>query len=292
MVATDPFARATESLDPAPASLPAARTGRRRPRPTARVNSALLPAALVALASLAPLAARAQSAAPGRTLLAALVATTLFAAVTGRRDSSRLGLALSVSLAAWALPWQLSWWPLPGAYGVAVYVLTCLPGRTTTRHRRRAISVLGRLGVGEVWAILGLVSVSAVSLLLFYQQAPPRLGEAAGILAALSPMELTLVGLAFALLNAFVEEVLFRGVILHHLAPALGVWTAVLVQAVAFGMLHLDGYPHGPAGVGLTFGYALLLGALRVRSDGLLAVWIAHVCADLMIFVLIAHSLT
>jgi membrane protease YdiL (CAAX protease family) len=261
----------------------------RRRVSSADLRRTALPLVLVALASLAPLAARAPSAVPGRVLLAALVLVTSIAAVTRQRDSGRLGLALCATLAASALPWQVSWWPLPGALGVAIYVLSYLPSRDEA-HRRRAIPGLGRLGAGEMWAVLGLVAVSGVVLLIFHHWAPPRLGAAAGLLASLEPVSLAAVGVAFALVNAFVEEVLFRGVILHHLASRLGVWLAVLVQAMAFGMLHLDGYPYGPVGVCLTFAYAVLLGVLRVRSGGLLAAWVAHVCADVVIFVLIAHS--
>jgi membrane protease YdiL (CAAX protease family) len=283
----DPSAPPTQ--EPRPVSLSQAVAPERRPWPS--VAQTALPVVLVGLAAVAPLAARAPFAGAGRLVLAAMLALTVLAAVTGHRDSSRLGLALSVTLAACALPWQVSWWPLPGAVGVAVYALSYLPGRSEAPHRRRPIPGLGRLGIGEIYAVVALVVVSATILLIFHQWAPPQLGPAAAVLASLEPAALAAVGLAFAMLNAFVEEVLFRGVILHHLTHALGAWLAVLAQALAFGMLHLDGYPYGPVGVALTFAYALLLGALRLRSGGLLAVWIAHVCADVVIFVLIAHTL-
>jgi membrane protease YdiL (CAAX protease family) len=143
------------------------------------------------------------------------------------------------------------------------------------------------------WAIAPAKKMPTKSVLLVFSRlAPPHLGTGARFLVALSPGSLVAVGVAFAVVNAFVEEVLFRGAVLHHLGHVLGSWPAVLVQALAFGTLHLNGYPYGLAGVALASVYGLLLGALRLRSGGLLAPWIAHVCADAVTFVLIVQTAT
>ena len=63
--------------------------------------------------------------------------------------------------------------------------------------------------------------------------------------------------------------------------------TAVLVQAAAFGLLHLSGFPGGAVGVGLAAVYGVMLGVLRRRAGGLLAPYVAHVAADLTVFVLL-----
>jgi membrane protease YdiL (CAAX protease family) len=48
------------------------------------------------------------------------------------------------------------------------------------------------------------------------------------------------------------------------------------------------GFPNGAIGYGMAFGYALVLGYLRLRTDGLLAPVAAHVIADLTIgFILV-----
>jgi membrane protease YdiL (CAAX protease family) len=78
--------------------------------------------------------------------------------------------------------------------------------------------------------------------------------------------------------------------ILTHLASATGRWTALAVQAVGFGPLNLHGYAQGLIGVGLTSGYGLLLGWLRLGTGGLLAGWVSHVLADSMIFVFILQA--
>ncbi|WP_165821015.1 CPBP family intramembrane glutamic endopeptidase [Nocardioides gansuensis] len=253
---------------------------------------ALVPVSLVALSSLAPVVGSDLGHGPTRLLLAGLAVLTLYAAVTGHRGGTQLGLGLTGTVAACSLlPWQLAWWPLPGLVGVAVYLLArTLTGDQTDTHRTGIR--LGRVSAEEIWMVAGVVLTSASVLLVFSRAAPPRIGAGASFLTTMTPWSLVIAGLAFGLLNALVEELLFRGAVLHHLGNALGKWTAVLVQALAFGMLHLNGYPYGPVGVGLAFVYGLLLGAMRLRSGGLLAPWIAHVLTDLVIFGLIVSTAT
>jgi uncharacterized protein len=96
------------------------------------------------------------------------------------------------------------------------------------------------------------------------------------------------VGLLFACLNAAVEEAFYRGVIMHALLGTVGTIPALALQAAAFGLLHTEGTPSGPAGVALTAGYGLLLGVIRLKAHGLLAPWLAHVLADLTVVAVIA----
>jgi membrane protease YdiL (CAAX protease family) len=289
-MATDVAVREDEGGAPAYVLIQPAVTS--TPRWLAAVGRSLLPLALVALISLAGLVGSDASSWPGRSVLAGLVVVTLACAVTGRAGSAQLGLGLTATVAASALlPWQVGWWPLPGLIGVGVYILFHLVGRGRAAGHR-AMLRFGRVAAAEAWMVVGLVVLSASVLLVFSRLAPPHLGTGARFLVALTPESLVVVGVAFAAVNAFVEEVLFRGAVLHHLGHVLGSWPAVLVQALAFGMLHLNGYPYGLAGVVLASVYGLLLGALRLRSGGLLAPWIAHVCADAVIFVLIVHAAT
>jgi len=262
----------------------------RSPRLSA-VGRPVLPLALVFLSSLTPVVGN-EADWPGCGLLAGLAALTLLCAVTGHRATARLGLGLSATVAAGVLlPWQVGWWPLPGLVGVGVYLLAhAVAGNDPGRHH--PILRFGRLAAAEAGMVLGLVLGSAAALLIFSWSAPPRLGTGAGFLENLAPWTLVSAGVGFSAVNAFVEEVLFRGAVQQHLAGALGRWPAVLTQALAFGMLHLNGYPYGPVGVTLASVYGLLLGALRLRSGGLLAPWIAHACTDAVIFILIVHIAT
>jgi membrane protease YdiL (CAAX protease family) len=245
---------------------------------------------LVALAALAGLLGRDPADGFWAAVLTGLVGLTVLAAVTGHHASARLGLAFTATVLALALPWQLSWWPLPGAVGVVVYALSHLvPGVRPARHE--AVFRLGRLRSVEMWGVVAVVVLSGAILLWFLDAVgPPGLSALADRLTALSPWSLAGIGLAFAVVNAFVEEVLFRGAMLQHLAHALGSWPAVAIQAAAFGLIHFNGYPYGPVGVALAATYGLVLGAMRLRSDGLLAPWVAHVGADIVIFVFIVQS--
>lgn len=258
------------------------------------VGRVLLPLALVGFACLTPFVGSGAAGGFGRTVLAAaLAALTLLCAVTGHPGSARLGVGLTATVTAIALlPWWLAWWPLPGVIGVGVYLLSHVVP-TGDRGRHRAILRLGRrLTAAEAGMAVGLILSSGSVLLIFSWFAPPRLGAGASLLTGMAPLTMVAAGALFAVVNAFVEEVLFRGAVLHHLGGVLGIGPAVLLQAVAFGLLHMNAYPYGPVGVALASVFGLLMGALRVRSGGLLAPWIAHVGADVVIFVLIVRAAT
>jgi membrane protease YdiL (CAAX protease family) len=89
----------------------------------------------------------------------------------------------------------------------------------------------------------------------------------------------------FSLVNALVEELVFRGIIQESLQKSLHKpWLVIGFQASAFAALHFAaGFPNGFVGYAMTFTYASMLGYLRLRSGGILAPSIAHVGADLCI---------
>jgi hypothetical protein len=91
-------------------------------------------------------------------------------------------------------------------------------------------------------------------------------------------------GLIFAMLNAAVEEAAYRGVFLHALDRSLGPgFAALLLQAAAFGAIHIRGFPRGWLGVGLASIFGLFMGVIRRRAGGMFAPWIAHVFTDVVI---------
>jgi membrane protease YdiL (CAAX protease family) len=55
---------------------------------------------------------------------------------------------------------------------------------------------------------------------------------------------------------------------------------ARVLQAVAFGTLHVVGFPAGAVGVGLSFLYGAMLGIIRVATGGLRVAVIAHVATN------------
>jgi len=81
---------------------------------------------------------------------------------------------------------------------------------------------------------------------------------------------LALFGLLFAVVNSFFEEVLYRGVFMYALEAAFGSpAVALILQAVFFGLLHVQGFPRGVSGMVLAGVFGLALGYLRIRSRGI-----------------------
>lgn len=252
----------------------------------------VLPLALVVTVSLAPVFGSDPDRGAGRWIFAAATVLTGMALVARQPTAARLGLAFTATLAAFALPWQASWWPLPGAVGVAVYLLCPWPARPPEFALRTRTWWLGRPTRINLAAAGGLAATTCATLWIYHRLTPDAFAFGAALLSDIPHWSLALAGLGFVLVNAAVEEILFRGVILAHLTQVIGTWPALALQAAGFGLLNLHGYPYGPAGVALTAAYGLLLGVLRVRSGGLLAGWITHILADGVIFLFILHAAT
>lgn len=89
----------------------------------------------------------------------------------------------------------------------------------------------------------------------------------------------------FSTLNAFAEEVVYRGIFLEAALQARIIpIIAVLLQASAFAAIHFQaGFPNGFAGYFMTFVYGTALGILRYETKGILAPFITHIMADLVI---------
>jgi len=141
------------------------------------------------------------------------------------------------------------------------------------------------------WLLVIVTSlVSALSLILWALWTD-YLGIASSMLGTFRQLPIwfmLLVGIpGFALLNAFAEEVVYRGVLQDALQSRFGETRQALVlcaQASAFAAAHyMAGFPNGKLGYLMTFVYALVLGYLRDRSNGMLAPYLAHVAADLVI---------
>jgi membrane protease YdiL (CAAX protease family) len=124
--------------------------------------------------------------------------------------------------------------------------------------------------------------VAAGALFVWFQLAHP---DYAGVRAALFPplpLPLLLVGVVlFSMANGALEELAYRGVLLHALDAAVGPGAlALVIQAGAFGALHYGGFPRGAAGVALATTYGVMMGLVRRRARGMLAPWLAHILAD------------
>ncbi|WP_437989800.1 CPBP family intramembrane glutamic endopeptidase [Sorangium sp. So ce145] len=190
-------------------------------------------------------------------------------------------LTLAPTAVGLAAPWPLS---LAAPLVVLALLARAVPAlRASMPPLRR-----GSFGPAVLGWIAAIVLVSALALVLWVRLMRPDLTQMRALLPPVSLPLLLLGGLGFALFNALLEEAVFRLVFLGSLdAVTTSGWTAVLVQAAAFGLLHLRGFPSGAVGVGLAAIYAVMLGVLRRRAGGLLAPYVAHVAADLTIFALL-----
>jgi membrane protease YdiL (CAAX protease family) len=206
-------------------------------------------------------------------------AVVLAAAVWARAAAAlRVGIVAAVIVALFhaGLP------PALGTVLVCVALLSAYPlfARLPALAPERTWLVTGRF-TPAVWGLLGLMVVGSAAALvgwsLLADPPPPPFFTA---LDGASPVLLVLAVVGFSLVNSVWEEAFFRGIVQSELAAAWGTIPAVIVQAVAFGIAHLNGFPSGWTGVLMSGGWGLLLGVLRVISRGMAAPYAAHVCAD------------
>ena len=94
----------------------------------------------------------------------------------------------------------------------------------------------------------------------------------------------------FSLVNAAVAEAIFRGVLQTDLERVSDPVLAVVVQAVAFSLLHVVGVPTGISGAIMAGTLGLLLAVMHWRTR-VLAPYLAHAAADATIFCMLLPTL-
>ncbi len=186
-------------------------------------------------------------------------------------------LAISIVIFSWPLMFLI---PL-GIYAVVVVATPSL--RQTLLWWN-----LGKFDL-SVWQIVILtVVVSSVALLLWFFLFHPDLSHVLNLIPSWNPLLLMLCGLSFAVANAAIEETIYRGVIMQGLDAAFGAnYISLLLQAILFGTIHIHGVPGGNIGVVMASIYGLMLGSLKRLANGMLAPFVAHVFADIVIFSII-----
>lgn len=219
--------------------------------------------------------------------------TTLSSFFRFRSDDDLARLARSTAGTACLcvlIPWNWYFlWP--------IFKLVPLVGALAVAHLNGSLRgagaafARGRLGRFEMAAIGALAVTAAALLILWFELATPDLS---GLRAQIPgwPAALLVAGaLTFAVVNALLEEIVWRGIMQTWLATIVAPLAANVIQAILFGLSHFYGVPSGWTGVALATGYALLLGGLRWKSGGLLAPIVAHIAADLVIFAILAGAL-
>jgi membrane protease YdiL (CAAX protease family) len=179
-------------------------------------------------------------------------------------------------------------WPWLWLAPLAAYFLIV----TLVPPLRRSLGWLrpGRIDRKTGAATAAIVALSCSALVLYQALFQPDVTP----LGALMPVELLggifLAGISFPLLNATLEELVFRGVLFDAVESEWGWPMAVGVTALLFGIGHLGGYPPGPSGAVLAGIYGGVLGLLRVWVGGLALPVVAHVAADATIFGILVHA--
>jgi membrane protease YdiL (CAAX protease family) len=182
---------------------------------------------------------------------------------------------------------RFQWWPFHLlvpllVYGAAVIVIAPL---------RRTVGWLRAGGCGATIRkmVAAIVVLSVAALILWTIGTQPNLAQHLAMMPGMPVFIYPLAAIGFACLNAAMEEILFRGIMLEALDRTLGeTFWPVGIQSAAFAALHYrGGFPNGLLGVVMVFVYGLMLGTVRRRARGMLAPWIAHVVADLTIFAIL-----
>ncbi|AIT09208.1 hypothetical protein LO80_03950 [Candidatus Francisella endociliophora] len=149
---------------------------------------------------------------------------------------------------------------------------------------------LGKIKDIRIWIAIAVVSlVASISLIVWGMSTNELTGV--GIATSqefkkLSTIVILILIPVGALLNAVVEEVIFRGIIQTELSRISSVFIAIFLQAFLFAGFHYaGGFPNGLSGFAMTFVYAFALGTTRFKVKGLLAPIITHTFADMTILI-------
>ncbi|WP_373488702.1 lysostaphin resistance A-like protein [Blastomonas sp.] len=143
----------------------------------------------------------------------------------------------------------------------------------------------------QLWlAAFAIASLATVALVTWAELLQPNLESFRAMVPRGNILVLISAALGFALLNATMEELIWRGAIQSWLAGHTSIRLAILIQALSFGALHWAGFPSGWSGVALATFYGVMLGWLRHATGGLAAPIVAHILADITIFLLVLGS--
>lgn len=104
-------------------------------------------------------------------------------------------------------------------------------------------------------------------------------------LSPLALIEYLPIFLLYAITNAFIEEIFFRGISLHYLDERTSFWIANTIQATFFALIHIiNPMASNPwLFVFLTFLLGLLWGYITKKTKSLVPAVVLHVVADIFV---------
>lgn len=170
---------------------------------------------------------------------------------------------------------------------IAYFVLAiCVPRLRRSMGWLRA----GRFSSASVAVTIVVMVLTVLALVLFHMTAKP---DVSGYRAAI-PFDalggVVMAGVVFTIVNATLEELVFRGVLFDALQSQWGMWVTLAATALLFGLGHLRGYPSGVVGACLAALFGFAMGVLRLWTGGLALPIVAHMAADATIYGILAHS--
>ncbi len=219
----------------------------------------------------------------GTPILLTMATITVTGLVLSYFQVSHVGLIGTMYLACILVPPLAAAWPLSAVVAFGIYAAVV----SSSRRLRQSAGWEGwnpPQGSNLVWT--GVVGLLGFALTMgWVWLIRPDLSAQVATVPQASPFALVLLGLAFAVLNSFAEEALFRGVYLHALNVTLGSRkTALVLQAAVFGLMHVRGFPRGLSGMVIAGALGLAFGELRLRTRGILAPWLAHAIVNAFMY--------
>jgi membrane protease YdiL (CAAX protease family) len=137
----------------------------------------------------------------------------------------------------------------------------------------------GSVSFPAIAAAVVMAAATSITLLVFNHLARPDLHEFRAVIP-LQSFGTILAAIVFSVVNATLEELVFRGILFDALDVQWGKWVTLNATAFLFGLGHLHGYPPGWIGICLAAVFGFAVGALRWWTGGLALPIAAHVAAD------------
>jgi uncharacterized protein len=186
------------------------------------------------------------------------------------------GAMLIPALRRWPWLWIV---PLAGYFLILVFLPPLRGSMTWFRP--------GKVSGVSIVAAIGIMAMTSVALIAFNAIAKPDLSNYRAALSLEKFGGVITAGVIFTVVNATLEELVFRGVLFDAIRSQWNVWVTLIATSVLFGLGHLHGYPPGLWGACLAVVFGFVVGLLRVWTNGLALPIVAHMGADATIYCLL-----
>jgi membrane protease YdiL (CAAX protease family) len=143
---------------------------------------------------------------------------------------------------------------------------------------------LGKVSGVSIAATVGIMALTSAALAVFNAIAKPDPGDYRTVLPFERFGGVIAAGVIFTIVNATLEELVFRGVLFDAIRSQWNIWVTLIAASVLFGLGHLHGYPPGLWGACLAVVFGFAVGVLRVWTGGLALPIVAHMGADATIY--------